>query len=442
MMNRRDVLRMGVTAGGLLVCGGVRMALAQSSYTGPYWLFVEADGGWDPTSFCDPKGAGLGPDGAINTYDPGAIRRIGNIRYAPPPEAFANDTSLYSNRDFFEAHYQRLLVINGINYGTNSHVVGRTVSWTGRHQPGYPALPALIAAETASDFALPFLTNASNESSDTADLIPKARVRREDAAAIREIARPYRRNLDQAAEYHSPSMRGLIEDASAGRRERQLAETRLLRLKAALAGHDAARNRDVRALEAFAANLAGASAPNSYVQSKPQARRLFDQAQVAFAAFEAGAATTAQLTLPGFDTHANHDNQHYPLLMAFLAAVDNIIADAQSRGIANQIIIVMASDFGRTNQYNGDGGKDHWPHSSVMAWAAPGWFAGNRVVGATDDMQVARRVNPNTLALDPNGVEMTPSHVHQSLRELAGIRQNPVVTANFPFQVPALPLFA
>ncbi len=441
-MKRRELLKMGVTAGGLLLCGGVRMALAQQPYTGPFWLFVEADGGWDPTSFCDPKGAGLGPDGAINTYDQADIRRIGNLRYAPPPERYANDTSLYSNRDFFEAHYQRLVVINGVNYGTNSHVVGRTVSWTGRHAAGYPSIPALIAAETASDLAIPYLTNASNESSDTADLLPKTRVRREDAAAIREIAEPYRRNLSQAPEYHSPAMRGLIDTASAERRGRQLAMARLLRVQDALAGHNAARNRDAQALEAFATNLSNASAPNSYVQSQDAARRLFDQAQVAFAAFEAGAAATAQITLGGFDTHTDHDNLHYPQLMAFFAAVDNIIADAQSRGLANQLIIVMASDFGRTNLYNGDGGKDHWPHSSLMAWAAPAWFQGNRVVGATDNMQVARRVNPNTLALDANGVEMTPGHLHQALRELAGIRQNPVVTANFPFTEPALPLFA
>ncbi len=441
-MNRRELLKMGVTAGGLLVCGGVRMALAQQPYTGPYWLFVEADGGWDPTSFCDPKGAGFGPDGAINTYDPGDIGSIGNLRYAPPPERFANDASLYRNRDFFEAHYQRLLVINGVNYGTNSHVVGRTVSWTGRHATGYPAIPALIAAETASDLAIPFLTNASNESSATADLLPKTRVRREDAAAIREIAEPYRRNLSQAPEYHSPAMRGLIDTASAVRRDRELARARLLRVQEALAGHNAARNRDAQALQAFATNLANASAPNAYVASQVAARRLFDQGQVAFAAFEAGAAATAQITLGGFDTHTDHDNLHYPLLMAFLAAVDNIIADAGSRGIANQLIIVMASDFGRTNQYNGDGGKDHWPHSSLMAWAAPGWLRGNRVVGATDNMQVARRVNPNTLALDANGIEMRPAHLHQALRELGGIRQNPLVTANFPFAEPALPLFA
>jgi uncharacterized protein (DUF1501 family) len=441
-MNRRDLLRMSVTAGGMLLCGGVRMALAQQAYSGPYWLFVEADGGWDPTSFCDPKGAGLGPDGQINTYDQGDIRQIGNIRYAPPPDAFANDTSLYSNRAFFEAHYQRLLVINGINYGTNSHLVGRTVSWTGRAAPGYPALPALIAAETASDMSIPFLTNSSNESSATDELIPKTRVRREDAAAIREIARPYRRDLSQAAEYHSSSMRALIDEASAERRSRQLANERLLRVQQALAGHNSARNRDARALEDFASLLGSVAAPNAYVASHPSARRLFDQAQTAFAAFEAGAAATAQINLGGFDTHTDHDNQHYPQLMDFLAAVDNIIDDAQSRGIAGRLIIVMASDFGRTNRYNTDDGKDHWPHSSVMAWAAPAWFAGNRVVGATDNLQVSRRVNRNTLALDASGIELTPEHVHQSLRQLAGIAQNPLVTSNYPFAGPILPLFA
>ena len=74
-MKRRDFMRMTGTAGGMLLCGGARLALAQQSYNGPFWLFVEADGGWDPTSFCDPKGAGLGPNGDINTYDRSDIRQ-------------------------------------------------------------------------------------------------------------------------------------------------------------------------------------------------------------------------------------------------------------------------------------------------------------------------------------------------------------------------------
>ena len=144
----------------------------------------------------------------------------------------------------------------------------------------------------------------------------------------------------------------------------------------------------------------------------------------------------------GFDTHQNHDQRHYPRLMDLFAAVDNIISDAMARGIGNRLIIVMASDFARTNTYNVNGGKDHWPHTSMMFWGAPAHLQGNRVIGATNNMQRSRRVNPNTLSLDPNGIQMTPEYIHQSIRKLAGIEQNPSVTANFPFAERALPLFA
>lgn len=84
-MKRRDFMRMTATASGMLLCGGARLALAQQAFSGPYWLFIDARGGWDPTSFCDPKGFGLGANGDINNYDPSDIRQIGRIRYAPPP---------------------------------------------------------------------------------------------------------------------------------------------------------------------------------------------------------------------------------------------------------------------------------------------------------------------------------------------------------------------
>ena len=127
--------------------------------------------------------------------------------------------------------------------------------------------------------------------------------------------------------------------------------------------------------------------------------------------------------------------------MDYLAAVDNIISDAMARGIGNDLIIVMASDFGRTNKYNNDNGKDHWSHTSMMVWGAPAYLQGDRVVGATDDLQRSMRVNPNTLELDSNGVELSPEYMHQALRSLAGIDMNPGVSA-FPFAEQVLPIFA
>ena len=440
-MKRRDFMRMTATAGGMLACGGVRLALAQQAFAGPYWLFVDARGGWDPTSFCDPKGSGLGPNGDINNYDQNDIAQIGNIRYAPPPDSFANDATLFRNADFFTAHYQRLVVINGINYGTNSHTVGRTASWTGSRALNYPSIAALIAAEEAPDLALPFVANSSSQSSKTNGLVPRSLVRGSDLNAIREIALPNRTNVSQNNLYHTASTRSLIDTASANRRQRQMAEQRLLRVQNALSGHDAARNRDVSALQQFVNDLGGASAPNAYVNSRNSARSLFNQSQTAFAAFESGVAATAQIDIGGFDTHDDHDARHYPRLMDLLAAVDNIIDDANARGIADNLVIVMGSDFARTNKYNDDNGKDHWSHTSMMVWGPPGVMQGDKVVGATDNDQRSMRVNSNTLALDNNGVEITPEHLHQALRSLAGIANNPGVTNSFPFAQQVLPIF-
>ena len=53
-MNRRSVLKglLAVAA----VAPGFRLPLVHAAdYSGKLFVFVQADGGWDPTSFCDPK---------------------------------------------------------------------------------------------------------------------------------------------------------------------------------------------------------------------------------------------------------------------------------------------------------------------------------------------------------------------------------------------------
>ena len=47
---------MGKLAGALAPMAGFRLPLANAAgYYGKLFVFVQADGGWDPTSFCDPK---------------------------------------------------------------------------------------------------------------------------------------------------------------------------------------------------------------------------------------------------------------------------------------------------------------------------------------------------------------------------------------------------
>ena len=83
---------LGATSG-IMSLGGVATRLfAAQNPTGPLWLFVNAEGGWDTTQLFDPKGyngpAGINDPARINNYDRNAIRKIGNIAFAPPPDAF------------------------------------------------------------------------------------------------------------------------------------------------------------------------------------------------------------------------------------------------------------------------------------------------------------------------------------------------------------------
>ena len=50
---------------------------------------------------------------------------------------------------------------------------------------------------------------------------------------------------------------------------------------------------------------------------------------------------------------------------------------------------------------------------------------GGRVIGGTDSDQLPLSVNPETLAIDPNGIVITPGHIHAALRRLTGLEDHP-----------------
>ena len=39
---------------------------------------------------------------------------------------------------------------------------------------------------------------------------------------------------------------------------------------------------------------------------------------------------------------------------------------AETHGVADRMVVVIGSDFGRTNFYNSQDGKDHWPIGSYI----------------------------------------------------------------------------
>jgi hypothetical protein len=89
-------------------------------------------------------------------------------------------------------------------------------------------------------------------------------------------------------------------------------------------------------------------------------------------------------------------------------------------------VIVMQSEMGRTPNYNKGEGKDHWSIGSIMFLGAG--ITGNRVIGATDNGQFLKPVDPKSLATveeDERGLRVRPEHLHHALREFAGIAAQP-----------------
>ena len=145
--------------------------------------------------------------------------------------------------------------------------------------------------------------------------------------------------------------------------------------------------------------------------------------------------------LGGFDTHDDHDAGHGWLLGNLTDSVDYLWDYAEQQGLADRLVVVMGSDFGRTNKYNSDNGKDHWPYGSFIVMEKNQTWT-NRVVGETDELHFAKKINAATLATDDTGTLIYPRHVHKALRKYLGIG-NSEASALFPFNnTEDLPLFS
>ena len=402
-MKRRDFLT-GLL--GLGACGGFRLPLVQADdHLGKVFVFVQADGGWDPTSFCDPKTNTPGEPVINHWAERDVTRQAGNIPYAP----FAG------NETFFSKYYRRMLVINGVDAQTNSHTVGIVHNWSGRTSEGYPSMTALLAARHGP--ALPAAYLSFGGFSYPAGVARPTRLDSPDR--IRSIATP---NVGRGgSRYFGSADWDALEGYGADTAQRITAEGSLL---------PSERERRRGFQSAFASE--GLAEFAAAVPETQPASALLLQIQLAVLAFKTGVAVSADLWLGGFDTHSNHDDRSRPLLTELTDGVDYLWDYAEEHGVADRMVVVMGSDFGRTNAYNAEDGKDHWPIGSyvVMEKNQP-WT--NRVVGETDDLHFAQRIHPATMERDQvGGTIVYPKHVHKALRRYLGV-ENSAGALRYPF---------
>ena len=434
-MDRRKFLKsVGYTGLGLsipLVSSNVHSSLPKK-----YLIVIHADGGWDPTSICDPKGFNEAyadkstlHGGSTNSVALNSSKRFGDVRWSAVPDGIADETTLMKLESqidgFFTGHGNRMTVINGIDTATNSHDGGTRFIWSGMSGVGYPSLAAYFAAACAPSLPLSFLSNGGYDF--TAGTV--ARTRASSAQFLEELADP---NLTYGGKtfLHRDSSNDILNDAlglQLQNIEMQISQEMLPKRRQQL-------NR-IFGVRSEEAELAGIVTPlqqaradvDESLLSQTSGSILFRrQCQVAASAFKANLAMGANLVFGGFDTHDNHDARSFSLTGELMEGVEYLIAMLEYFGIREQTTVVISSDFGRTPYYNVNAGKDHWPITSMMVLHGNDVVTGGRVFGATTSDFNSVKISPSSGLPDSDGLIIDPGRVSQELRKLLGVADHPL----------------
>jgi len=412
-LSRRRLLQASAFGGGAAAAGLMSGRVWGNSplqpYEGTLLVTLQLDGGVDVTQLCDPK-VNVAGEPKINHWadqlDPG---QAGNLLYAP----------VANNAEFFERFGPDMLVINGVDSQTNSHETGKLYNWTGSNSEGKPSLSALFSAVHSPEQPLAY--SVFQGFSRTAGLIGYNRF--DDLSNIGVLTRP---NIEPwSGEFRRPE----ADIARSQRLVQQGVETLLSQPNLSVRQRrSAVRFVEARDSRDSLQRLAELIPTEDNILQREDfdaggmnfSSNLKQQMQGALLVFKSGLGSAADLQLGGFDSHDNHDPVSEALLAHFADAVHFFWDYAEELGLADRVVLVVGSDFSRTNFYNDGIGKDHWPIGSylVMERGAP-W--GDRVAGLTDELHFAKPIDPKTLRESANGVIMTPAHVHKALQEYLGL---------------------
>ena len=416
---RRDFLK-ACAAAGLGLALPLRHPATQAAekkdepYPGPYYVVFNASGGWDTSYLMDPKGV----NGINRLYKEGDILTQGAHKFAPNKK---HADGGMCNEDFYAEFGGELLTFNGLDYSVNNHSPGARYMATGKLDSlSHPTFAALVAACRGPDCPLAFLTFGNYSA--TGGLVAMARVPY--IQSLKKIALADHVEGNPKAPYHDPFALDRIEEALREGRAAAAGKPQLPRVE-----------RGENMLYAAQTSSKSLQRVTPFIPEKLPKERLAQQAEIALASFKAGVCVSANLDIGQFDSHANNDRDQMKLIPEFLAGIAYLLRRAGELKIREQLVVVVQSEMGRTPTYNQGNGKDHWSFGSALFLGRG--IRGNRVIGATDEKQFGVPLDPATLKPDKEkGARIRPEHLHEALRELAGIADH-ALSKKFPLGVAA-----
>lgn len=396
MINRRQILRAGITGGlGLVLSSWLDRAHAtpQAKPKGPkakHVIVLWMNGGPSHIDTWDPKqGKVAGPHKAIKTSVPSLMIS----KHMPELARVANKLAVVRGMTSKEGNHQRAQYLLHTGYAPNPTVQHPSLgAWVSKRM-GEPAtgLPAFVSLNGMSRdggfFGVqhgPFVVRAGGElPADVASDVDDGRFK-----ARQKLLGDMESSF--AARTGDPKIDG--------RRDLYAKADRLMHASD-LAAFDVSKE------------------PESVVKSFGGSP--FGKACLTASRLVGAGVRFVEVTLDGWDTHKNNFERTKTLMGQLDPAMSGLLVDLERRALLDETLVVWMGDFGRTPRINGDDGRDHHPG----AWSAVLAGAGIRggIVHGETDADGAKVIKdavpvPNLLAtiatvlgLDPGDTVMSPA---------------------------------
>ncbi len=121
-----------------------------------------------------------------------------------------------------------------------------------------------------------------------------------------------------------------------------------------------------------------------------------------------------EVTLGGWDTHANNHTIVQGLNATLDPAYAALMKELQARNLLDSTIVLWGGEFGRTPFINPAFGRDHWPHGFTIALAGGG-IRGGQVIGENNPNPKPDSKNPAEQTTNPRNVEDIHATVFRAL---------------------------
>ncbi len=365
------------------------------------FIFVFNVGGWDPLCVFAPLFGSSNVDMQMGT----SLATAGGIDFVDHPDRPAVAS-------FFERWHGKSLLLNGVSVPSVSHDVCQTLMLTGATSMDRPDWPALLAAAREAEFTLPHLVlGGPSFPGPYGSAVSRTGYNGQLQSLL---SRDILMAMDSPVTGPGPLAERVID--------------RYLGLRASARAGGAKSTVEATLTTAFedAVGRASALKDRRYDLNLSGGGDFTGRLQVAVEALALGVTRCVTLDSDGlWDSHFSNDTTQSFNFEALFTGLGSLMEQLdQTPGqeettLAEETVVVVMSEMGRTPLINSTDGRDHWPYTSVLLMG-PG-LTTDRVVGSFNDAYFGEMVDPASAELADSGTALTSESLGATLLALADV---------------------